>query len=174
MQIMLIHKIRRARRRHQGPGSPLHSGVTGGWHWAAELGAGGGCGFRGMAAAAIVLGKIGPHHRWPDARSRGLWPVLFRGMARQPPAPCGRDGRAVITGLPPQACCCSCGQRDHLAKQWHVAGGRLVTPTTSRGWWTLQVGCGVWVGRIRHLCIRCQLKKAWRSTFGTVLQSEQF
>jgi hypothetical protein len=44
-----------------------------------------------VSAAAIVPGRIRQCHRRPDAGSHGLGPAPVGGMARQPPAPRGRD-----------------------------------------------------------------------------------
>jgi hypothetical protein len=50
-----------------------------------------------------VPGGTRPRHHRPDAGSHGPGPAPVRGVARQPPAPCGHDGRAVVTSPPPQA-----------------------------------------------------------------------
>jgi hypothetical protein len=53
-------------------------------------------------------------------------PALVQGVARQPPAPCGHDGRAVVTGPPPQACRRGPGWGEHLARPWCGAQGHAL------------------------------------------------
>jgi hypothetical protein len=69
-------------------------------------------------------GRICPHHHRLDAGSHGPGSAPVQGMARQPPAPCRHDGRAVIAGPPPPACCCSRG-RSILLGHGVAPGGML-------------------------------------------------
>jgi hypothetical protein len=76
-----------ARQRHLGPGGPPCGGVTKGVALGSRVRGGG----RDAGFAAIVPGRMRQFHRRPDAESHGPGPAPVGGMARQPPAPCGRD-----------------------------------------------------------------------------------
>jgi hypothetical protein len=58
---------------------------------------------RGKGQKSKVPGRKHLRHCRPDAGSHGPGPAPVQGMACQPPASCGPDGRAVVTSLPPQA-----------------------------------------------------------------------
>ncbi len=113
-----------AHLRHPGLDNPLSSEVAGGGGqcWVAELGAGlgarGGRRFCSAAAAAVVPGRIRPRHCRPDAGHHGPGPAPVGGRVWQPPAPLGCNGQALFAGLLPQACRCSRGQGEHLARPW--------------------------------------------------------
>jgi hypothetical protein len=112
-----------------------------------ELGAGAGvgvgCGFLGATTATVVPGGIRPRHCQLDAGSHGPGPKLVRRMARQPPAPCGCDGWAVIAGLLPQALRCGRGQGSILLGQqfveYHTECRRPIILRTVQGYiWRAQ------------------------------------
>jgi hypothetical protein len=119
---------------------------------------------RGKGQKSKVPGRIRPRHCRPDARSHGLGPALVQGMACQPPASHGGDGRAVVASpLPPArrrqsaaagpplpACCCSLGQSILLGHGMAPRGARYANRLEGSVVRLAQklvgvVHCGVWV-----------------------------
>jgi hypothetical protein len=100
-------------------------GLPRGQRRAAELGAGAGARVRGVAAAAIVPGGIRQRHCRMDAGSCRPGPAPVRGMARQTPAPCGRD-KGCHCWPAAEGPSSQCGRGEHLARPWHGTGGRVV------------------------------------------------
>jgi hypothetical protein len=103
----------------------------------------------GKGKKSKVPGRIRPRHCRPDAESHGPGPALVRGMARQPPAPRERDGRAVIAGPLLQACRRGHGRSILLGHGMAPGGARYANRLEglvrlARNWWELcVVVCGL-------------------------------
>jgi hypothetical protein len=104
---------------------------------------------RGKGQKLKVTGGIHPCHCRPDAESHGPGSVPVQGMARQPPAPCGRDGWAVVVGPPPQACHCGHGRSILLGHGMAPGGARYADRLEGLARLAQKlvgvVHCGVWV-----------------------------
>jgi hypothetical protein len=104
---------------------------------------------RGKGQKSKVPGGIRLHHHRPDARSHGPGPAPVRGVARQPPAPRGRDGQAVVAGLLPQARRRGCGRSILLGHDMAPGGARYADRLEGSVRLAQKlvgvVRCGVWV-----------------------------
>jgi hypothetical protein len=130
-----------------GPGGPPHGGVARGLP--GGVAPEGGAGFVALPLLPSCQAEYARVHRQPDAGSHGPGPAPVRVVACQPPAPRGCDGRAVVAGPPPQACCRGHGRSILLG---HSVGPRGVRyPDHLEGLVRLAhklvgvVRCGVWV-----------------------------